>query len=363
MVFTVVVFTVKASGTPPLSYRWRKDNRELQDGGNVSGATTNVLTLNNVGTNDTGDYEVVIRNTAGATNARARLTVNRRSQAIDFKKLPDKRVGDPPFALGATADSRLSVVYQSSKPEVATVSSNTVTILNAGTTTITASQPGDGMYLPASSVEQKLSVLSVPTNDYPQIHALFSIPDLDFVWVNGLGSTKSGAYVAVNELSWEQYTNLANDTKSVQNGLGFSGLNLPVAVPFAEASRFLDSLNKSPVVQGRFRLPTLDEYKIMAGLSSNTSNILSEAELKRLSQAGENFGDPGGIGALKAIADGGPGINGLHQVVGNVVEWTAQGETFGISFRNSTGSSHGRTLTNRLANLPIGIRLIFEPGK
>ena len=153
-----VVFTVKASGTPPLSYRWRKDNRELQDGGNVSGATTNVLTLNNVGTNDTGDYEVVIRNTAGATNARARLTVNRRSQAIDFKKLPDKRVGDPPFALGATADSRLSVVYQSSKPEVATVSSNTVTILNAGTTTITASQPGDGMYLPAKTVNQPLIV-------------------------------------------------------------------------------------------------------------------------------------------------------------------------------------------------------------
>jgi hypothetical protein len=60
--------------------------------------------------------------------------------------------GDAPITLKApTSDSPATFVFSSSNPTVATVSGNTVTILLAGTTTITASQPSMGSYNPTST--------------------------------------------------------------------------------------------------------------------------------------------------------------------------------------------------------------------
>ena len=38
-------FNVTAGGAPPLVYQWRKNGTNISNGGNISGATTNVLTL------------------------------------------------------------------------------------------------------------------------------------------------------------------------------------------------------------------------------------------------------------------------------------------------------------------------------
>jgi hypothetical protein len=48
----------------------------------------------------------------------------------------------------------LTVSYNSSIHLVATILGNTVTIVGAGSTTITASQAGDGNYLAATNVDQ-----------------------------------------------------------------------------------------------------------------------------------------------------------------------------------------------------------------
>jgi hypothetical protein len=118
--------------------------------------------LNNVQTNQAGNYTVVITNTAGSvTSSVAVLTVNRLAQTINFGPLPDKHVDVVPFTLHATASSGLPVSYTSSNPGVATVSGNTVTITGIGSTTITASQTGDATYLPAANVSQTLQALSV----------------------------------------------------------------------------------------------------------------------------------------------------------------------------------------------------------
>jgi len=50
------------------------------------------------------------------------------------------------------------VSYASSDPTVASVSGNTVTILKAGVTTLTASQPGDANHTAATPVAQTLTV-------------------------------------------------------------------------------------------------------------------------------------------------------------------------------------------------------------
>ncbi|MCA6368327.1 MAG: T9SS type A sorting domain-containing protein [Cytophagales bacterium] len=94
-----------------------------------------------------------------ATKVERILTVLKANQTIAFTALAEKRYGEAPFILNATASSGLSIIYASSNPTVAQVNGNQVTILSAGTTTISASQEGNSVYLPATKVENTLTVL------------------------------------------------------------------------------------------------------------------------------------------------------------------------------------------------------------
>ncbi|MEQ8629556.1 T9SS type A sorting domain-containing protein [Ekhidna sp.] len=85
--------------------------------------------------------------------------VEKASQTITFSTLETKTYGDDSFILSATGGASSSPVsFESSNPDVATVDGNEVTIVGAGSTTITASQDGDENYLSAADVEQLLTV-------------------------------------------------------------------------------------------------------------------------------------------------------------------------------------------------------------
>ena len=73
------------------------------------------------------------------------------NQSIVFPKLDVKLVGEPDFDLAAKASSDLPVTYTSSKPSVASVKRNRVTIHTAGTTKITAEQAGDEIWSRATA--------------------------------------------------------------------------------------------------------------------------------------------------------------------------------------------------------------------
>ncbi|MGC3959474.1 MAG: M36 family metallopeptidase [Verrucomicrobiota bacterium] len=71
------MFGVTATGSTPLVYQWRKGGTNLVDGGRISGARTNQLTILNVTTNDMGLYSVAVSNLWGATvSSNATLTVD-----------------------------------------------------------------------------------------------------------------------------------------------------------------------------------------------------------------------------------------------------------------------------------------------
>jgi len=76
------------------------------------------------------------------------------AQSIEFTALSWQLVGAAPFKLNAVASSGLPVNYNITPRSVARVEGDTVTVVGEGTATITASQPGDATYLPATPVSQ-----------------------------------------------------------------------------------------------------------------------------------------------------------------------------------------------------------------
>lgn len=82
------------------------------------------------------------------------------SQTITFNPLPAKVNGDADFDPGATTTSSLAISYTSSNTSVATIVNKKIHITGVGTSEITASQAGNSIYTPATSVTQTLTVTS-----------------------------------------------------------------------------------------------------------------------------------------------------------------------------------------------------------
>jgi hypothetical protein len=68
-------FKASATGSAPLVYRWRKNGTNLSDGGNISGAQTDSLTVSNVAAADQGAYTLVVTNSVGAITSAPLVTL------------------------------------------------------------------------------------------------------------------------------------------------------------------------------------------------------------------------------------------------------------------------------------------------
>lgn len=69
---TAVSFTAAASGNNGFTYQWQKNGSPLSNGGHVSGATTDTLTLSNIQAADEAAYSVVI-SSPGVTSVTSRV--------------------------------------------------------------------------------------------------------------------------------------------------------------------------------------------------------------------------------------------------------------------------------------------------
>jgi uncharacterized repeat protein (TIGR03803 family) len=100
----------------------------------------------------------------------SRILTIKKSQSISFEGIAEKTFGAAAFSVAATATSNLPVSFSSSNTSVATVSGNTITIIGAGTTNITANQTGDLEFDAAPGVPKSLVVSKAPqTITFPNI--------------------------------------------------------------------------------------------------------------------------------------------------------------------------------------------------
>ena len=111
--------------------------------------------------------------------------VGRTNQTILFPSLGRRLFGDDPFPPGAVASSGLPVSYASSDPAVAEFSNNLLVIKKIGSTTITASQPGNGVYDAAPYQTQVLTVsLPAPSDYLTARYAVATNPGIPFRTTN-----------------------------------------------------------------------------------------------------------------------------------------------------------------------------------
>jgi len=142
--------TGSASSGLPLSY--------VSSNTSVATVSGSVVTIVGVGSTTITASQTGNSSYNAATSVSQTLTVNKAAQTITFNALASKTYGDSSLSLTGSTSSGLSPSYSSSNTGVATVSGSVVTIVGAGSTTITASQVGNSSYNIATSVSQTLTV-------------------------------------------------------------------------------------------------------------------------------------------------------------------------------------------------------------
>lgn len=125
-------------------------------------------------------------------------------QTISFSPLADKIIYDADFTVNAVASSGLPVTFAAAGE--CTVAGNLVHLTGvAGSCAITASQPGDANYNPATDVTQTFAVVAVSGIDLYAVSGSTTLPDGNIVTVWGYNSVDApvsqpgGPTLIVNE--------------------------------------------------------------------------------------------------------------------------------------------------------------------
>ncbi|MFL5803077.1 MAG: hypothetical protein ACJ8CR_15235, partial [Roseiflexaceae bacterium] len=92
-----------------------------------------------------------------APNVTRAFTIVKGDQTISFVPPPNKRYGDPPFPLSASASSGLPVSF--SATGVCTIANGVVSLTGSGSCTITAGQVGSIFFTPAPPVVRTFLVV------------------------------------------------------------------------------------------------------------------------------------------------------------------------------------------------------------
>jgi hypothetical protein len=95
---------------------------------------------------------------AAATPVTLGFTVSFATQSISFDAPANQTMGAPPLTLSATATSGLTVVFTSTTLSTCTVSGNTLTLVAPGSCIIDASQAGNSIFAPASTVSRVITI-------------------------------------------------------------------------------------------------------------------------------------------------------------------------------------------------------------
>ena len=141
-------FTITATGTPPLSYQWKKDGATLSDGGRLSGTQTAALQITLAAFADAGYYACEVRNPSGSLLSNpARLVINPTLTVASAHGTPSPSSGPHAYTTGTLVNARIN-----GSPELDTT--GTTRYLATGWT-------GSGSVLASGATTQTSFILTV----------------------------------------------------------------------------------------------------------------------------------------------------------------------------------------------------------
>ena len=153
-------FTVAADSLGTIAYQWYRDNQV------VIGATNQSYTLSAITSADDGaNFMVVLTNSAGSTpstSATLHVLPRQIQNITGFGPLTSQTLGTNDFVLWNVVGggSGNPVIFSSSDQSVATIVGSAIHAVGVGTAHISASQAGNLLYAPATTVTQDLTVVT-----------------------------------------------------------------------------------------------------------------------------------------------------------------------------------------------------------
>jgi hypothetical protein len=114
-----LVLPAQVSSTRPFTFQWKKNGTNLVNGGNVSGAQTNVLSITSVDATSAGSYQLFVTNNYGSTTS----TVD----AVSVQAAPEFNGNGVGWALNGTVNGSFSP---------ATISGDTLVLTTGSGTTV-----------------------------------------------------------------------------------------------------------------------------------------------------------------------------------------------------------------------------------
>ena len=225
-----IVLAVTAAGTGPLSYQWFQAGVPLAEGGNISGSTSNILTIAGLTTNEVASYFVVVTNVIGSvTSTSASVSVNI-APIISSQPASQFIAAGSSATLTVTATGSNPLTYQWLKNgrkfgNIATVSGATSNTLTLTKTALKSSGNYSvvvkNIYGSATSVPAQLTVLTPPT--------LAAAPRIMGPQAGGLAKAGASATLSITvkgsaPLSYQWF----KDGVALTNGGSVSGANANV---------------------------------------------------------------------------------------------------------------------------------------
>jgi len=218
-------FNVKANGTVPMSYQWRKNGVDISGATNASYTTPETITADNGAV-----FSVVVINAVGddMTSGEATLTV-KRSQVITFPVIPDQ-LRTNLVTLTATASSGLPVSFTvASGP--AQITGGILSFTGFGSVRVVATQDGNANWNAARPVANTIMtiVVSVSTNSLAAHWKMDGLGGLSSnVVFDSAGTNTGAAYGGVSPASMGY----------IAGAMSFDGLTGRIHVPSAEALKY-----------------------------------------------------------------------------------------------------------------------------
>jgi hypothetical protein len=203
-VTAVAISKVYGATDPTLTYT----------GGTLLGTDTFTGSLSRTAGENVGTYAIassLVNANYNITFVPKNLTITKASQTITFGSLTHTK---DVFDLIATSPSGLTITYTSSDITVAKILGNTVTVLSAGSTNITAKQTGNSNYKAAPDVVQALTIIALGIDDENILLKkvkLYPNPSSDFIKIS-TGNEKSLITIFnINGKLIREYKNYTSD--------------------------------------------------------------------------------------------------------------------------------------------------------